>query len=430
MYSASIAAFTLLLVVESTRRVTEYLESQRFWTPRLRISAVRHWFLLPAIFVIWNLLFYELVFQYPAPLSSFEVPIAAIFIAGTFIIVLSYALPVYHSRVYLRLRWKAWTGPSRTSIAANLVPYIGDRRDWETLDTLARGKVVAHPVERFSRNPFTFRRHLIASDPTDLLKTRTITDQREGQLWTTHSDVKQCIFQPVLANQSVSLLWGERIGFQPRCSRGIISVPTHLFATSPTLYGGLDARGVCLACGILSRNKGLNPASFACNLRSKGSIGAFEENSVFWPRPAKTLRSFFHREFDIYFGLLGPAFVIVATELALLLTDAPLEVTEDWLEGQLEHQDLELNNEAYRLGADPVELGRLYRGHYATMLVSLSAHRIGVRTRPELLVYEATCKSEGVELSAWVMSTSMQERKQRELGELGPRALHLVEAIV
>ena len=81
-----------------------------------------------------------------------------------------------------------------------------------------------------------------------------------------------------------------------------------------------------------------------------------------------------------------------AAELALLLTDAPIEVVEDWLDGRMEHQ---VSRSTAHAG--PEDLDRLYRGHCAAIVVvSLSARRIGVRVRPEILVYEAMCGSEGV----------------------------------
>jgi len=342
---------------------------------------------------------------------------------------LGYALPAHHNRGYLRLRWKAWSGPSRTGIRAELVPYIGDRRDWETLHALTEGRVVRHPVERVSALSF-FSRRLIVSDITDLLVARAAADQEENSIWVPRSDARQGLYQPILPDEPVSLLWGEQIGFQRRCSRGIISTPKKLLSPWPELAGGVDASGLCLACGILARNKGLRPASLICNLQTKHAFGAFEQNSAFWPLPAKTLRSLFRAECERFYSDLGPAFVNVAIELALLLTDAPVEVAEDWLDAQLEHQDIELNNEAYALGASTQDLELLYRGQYAAMLVSLSAHRVGVRIRPEMLVFHAVCRSEGVTPGAWATSTDMENRRQRELAALGRKVTDLVDAVV
>lgn len=422
-------AIALILAIWSSSKAIKYLELRNLWTLCLRLSIVQHWLITPTISIVWILLAHTYLFQFPPSLASFRRPIGLLFIAGALRSLFGYVLPAHHSRGYLRLRWKAWSGPSRTGVRAELVPYIGDRGDWETLRTQTGGRVVMHPIERASRFPFLSRRRLIVPDMTDLLMARAAADQEENNVWVPHSDARRGLFQPILPGEPASMLWGEQIGFQRRCSRGIISVPRELLSPWPQL-GGIDARGLCLACGILARNKGLRATSLICNLQTKGTFGIFEQNSVFWPRPAKTLRSVFHMECERFYSYLGPAFVVAATELALLLTDAPVEVVEDWLDAQLEHQDIEFNNEAYALGASPEDLELLYRGHYAAMLVSISAHRIGVKIRPEMLVYHAVCKSEGVTLGAWATSADMEERRQRELQALGRRVTNLVDAVV
>ncbi|GLB43208.1 hypothetical protein LshimejAT787_1301090 [Lyophyllum shimeji] len=423
-------AIALILAGWSSSRAIKYLESRNLWTLCLQISIIQHWFVIPTILVVWALLVHTFVFQFPQSLSSFRPPIGLIFIAGALRSLLGYALPAYHSRGYLRLRWKAWSGPSRTGVRAELVQYIGDRRDWETLEASTQGRVTMHPVERASRLPLLSRGGLIASDTTDLLIARAAADQEENSIWIPRSDARQGVYQPVSPGEPASLLWGESLGFQRRCSRGIISFPKELLSPWPQLADGVDARGLCLACGILARNKGLRATSLICNLRTRNTFGVFEDNSIFWPRPAKTLRSLFNAECERMYSYLGPMFVTVATELALLLSDVPVEVAEDWLDAQLEHQDLQLNREAYALGANAQDLDLLYRGQYAAMLVSLSVHRVGVRIRPEMLVLDAVCKSEGVTPGEWAMSSDMQGRRQRELEALGQRVTNLVNAVV
>ena len=410
MYSID-TAVALILTIWSFSKVTEYFENRHFWTLRLRLSTIEHWLIIPSIFIAWIVLAHGFIFQFPPSFKPFRLSIGLIYAAGTFMSFLGYVLPMYHSRRYLQLRWKAWGGPSRTGIRAELVPYIGNQRDWKNLEALTEGKVMMHPIERFSRMSFFSPRRLIVSDITSLLLARATADQKDDTLWVPQSSARQGVFHPILPGEPASLLWGEHIGFHRRCSRGIISVPRALLSPWPKLADGVDARGLCLASGILARNKGLHPTSFIYNLATKSTIEIFEQNSVFWPYPAKTLRSLFRRECRHYFSSLGDAFVAVATELALLLTDAPVGVAEDWLDARLEHQDLELNNEAYVLGAQRQELELLYRGQYAAMLVSLSAHRVGVRIRPEMLVYEAVCKRVGAIPGTWAMSADMETRR-------------------
>jgi len=423
-------AVALILTIWSFSKATKYLENHNLWTLRLRLSIVEHLLFIPSIFIAWIALAHTFIFHLPPSFHHFRFSISLIYAAGTFIGILEYVLPVYHNRRYLRLRWKAWGGPSRTGIKAELVSYIGDRRDWVTLEALAKGKVTMHPIERFSRISFFSRRRLIVSDITSLLLARATADQRDDTLWVPESDARQGVFQPILPGEPASLLWGEHIGFQRRCSRGIISVPRAILSPWPMLADGVDARGLCLATGILSRNKGLQPTSFICNLATKGNIEKFEQNSVFWPYPAKTFRSLYRRECQHYFSGLGQAFVTVATELALLLIEAPVEVAEDWLDARLEHQDLRLNHEAYALGAQPQELEILYRGQYAAMLVSLGAHQVGIRIRPEMLVYKAVCKKIGVIPGAWAMLADMGIRSEQELEAIGPRVVDLIDAVV
>ncbi|KJA21929.1 hypothetical protein HYPSUDRAFT_41535 [Hypholoma sublateritium FD-334 SS-4] len=426
------AVVSLTLAVVLIWKTSDYLENQHFWTLCLRFSTIEHRFTVPSIIVIWIVMIYAFLVQLPPSVHNFRLSIGLVLIAGILLTLLRYVLPAHNNRGYLRLRWKAWSGPSRTGIRAELVPYIGDREDWEHLEALvarAQGTITMYPVERFSRFSFGTPQPIL-SDPTTILMALASTDNNNHNPWIAQGKTQQGIFQPIIPGKPVSLLWGEFNGFQRRCSRGIISAPKYLLSPYPTLADGVDARGLCLAAGILARNKGLNPASIICNLHDKGMIDIFEQQSVFWPRPAKTLRSIFTRECKHYYSGLGNMFVSVATELALLLTDVPAEIAEDWLNAHLEHQDLELNNTAYTFGARPQELELLYRGQYAAMLVSLSLHRIGIRIRPEVLVYDAVCRSLGVGTGTWGACADMESRRQRELDVLGPRVIPLIEAII
>jgi hypothetical protein len=123
-------------------------------------------------------------------------------------------------------------------------------------------------------------------------------------------------------------------------------------------------------------------------------------------------------------------FVCAATELALILADADDTAVRDWLEGRMEHQDIDLNHAAARMGASEDELDRLYRGHYAAMLVSLSVHRIGRRTRPELMVFHRMCQKEEVNIPAWALQQEMVDRKVREKLNAGGDIDALVEAVI
>jgi hypothetical protein len=308
--------------------------------------------------------------------------------------------------------------------------YLGDENDWISMSR-ALGLRPQHPVDKFSRilPPFSGLPG-IEADPTDLLKA-SADAAKKGSLVTLRSKFRAGAYQPFPDDESISLLWGEHLGFQRRCSRGVISVPRSLLHFRPTFDSGLDGRAVCLAYGILARNKGLQPWNLVCNLDVNKSLNIFEENSVQWPRPAKTLRSIYRAEFARTFSLLGDAYVTAATELALLLADTSDDLVEDWLDGMMEHQDLSLNAQVAALGASGEDLARLYKGQYAAMLVSLSTHDRGVRLRPEILVYDALCQLEGVETRArWVSATAVVDRREQELAQLGKTRQKLISAII
>jgi len=349
-------------------------------------------------------------------------------VAAFSVLFFRYVLPLSESGRYMRLRWKAWTGPSRTGIPPAFSKYLGDERDWAVLSANF-GVASQHPVEKFVSllSPFSTK---AMADPTDLLRARAALDEGTASLWVPRSKAKLGTYQPTLDGQSVSLLWGEHLGFRRRCSRGIISVSEALLTFRPTIEAGFDGRAVCLAYGILARNKGLEPWTLVCNLGVKNTFTAFEENSVLWPRPAKTLRGIYRTEFARTFSLLGESYITAATELGLLLADADADLIEDWLDRLMEHQDLSLNKQAAELGATTEDLARLYRGHYAAMLVSLSAHRKGIQTRPEVLVYDALCRLEGVDISPWAATPLIANRRRLELAQLGLAGERLIAAII
>ena len=430
-------------------KVLHILEKRNYWTLCLRLSLTYEYFLIP----LYSLLLcsvLEVCWGFPLEVEKQEDPSKPVLcsvlpicwvISQTILryqtlwqILVSilaccvsgfYSWDLISSREYRKLRWQAWSGPSRTGIPSALACYIGDKEDWEALE-LSLPIRQAHPVEAYTKYVLPFNAGVV-SDPTDLLKARAAL---KDDSWMSKSGEKRFVYRPLQSDQPVSLLWGECSGFRARCSRGIIAVPRGLLKVWPRLGQGVDSRPICLAHGILARNKGLEPASLACNLKKKFSFRVFEENSSFWPRPSKTLRGLYREEFAKTFSLLGDSYVSAATELALLLADVPAPLIQDWLQGRMEHQDLELNQKAENSGASLQDLARLYRGQYAAMLVSLSLHRHGLRLRPELLVHDALCAFEGVEKPAWAREPWAIQSKEEELTQCGSCVKALVDAIV
>lgn len=406
-----------------------YIESRAWWTLRLRISCwIPGYSLLLGSVVATFLTFRDITAIYDVTHLATRATIALLTTSSAYF-ALRFLLPLAESRVYVTLRWKAWTGPSRTGIAPPMARYLGSREDWQSLRSTCHG-LTLHPVEAFPHFASLFTRG-IPYDPSELLKARLRMDDEADLVWAPQSEVKVGVFAPIEQNQPVSLLWGRQLGFIPRCSRGIIAMPISLLDFRPRLKNGVDGRPICLAHGILARNKGLEPHRLVCNLRTQPRIRTFEENSLLWPRPSKTLRSFYNAEMHKSFSGLGDSFVLAATELALLIADSNPSNLADWLDGNLEHQDLHLNNHIGAIGAGIDDLQRLYHGQYVAMLVSLSEHKPGIRIRPELSVFKALYAHERLEgLPTWLSHPSMAERVSEEERILGHRGMRLVEAAV
>lgn len=406
-----------------------YTEQQQWWTLSLSISRLINGRLLFALGLATTAyLAFDVVRVSDSAFPVTKLTLASVIIGLLFSIV-RYVLPLAQNSDYIELRWKAWTGPSRTGIAPSLTRYLGSMRDWQSLASECQ-EMEFYPVE----TPLNWIRFLIRGipyDPTELLNARLRMDDESETVWLPRSPSKAGVYAPADVGRSVSLLWGENLGFIRRCSRGIIAVPRTLLTYRPTLKNGVDGRPLCLAHGILARNKGLEPHRLVCNLQTPSRLRDFEETSSLWPRPAKTLRSLYHAEMSKAFCVLGETFVIAATELALLLADSKAAIIADWLDAHLEQQDLSLNNGAAMLGASADDLELLYRGQYVAMLVSLSEHRLGVRIRPELTVFRALCRIGGRrDLPDWLDETPMMERAVQETRHLGARGIHLVEAAV
>ena len=406
----------------------DYLEDRRFWTLRLRVALAYEYVIIPYSLLVLLFVVAQIWGMFATNVRLNQI----LWRTSTLAVAMSaFALIFHHlqvNRPYRRLRWKAWTGPSRTGIPPTYASYVGDSEDWLALHS-STGSIKPHPVERFAKiaTPFSVG---LESDPTDLLKARAALDDENESMWIPRSEAKSGIYRPISASQSLSLLWGPKLKFRERCSRGIISVPRTLLTVNPKLHEGLDGRPICLAFAILARNKGLEPSSLVFNLEVKGAFRLFEEGSLFWPRPSKTLRGYYRNVFEHTFSLLGASFVTAATELALLIADIPAEVFEDWLDGAMEQQDIGLNHQAAENGASPADLTRLYRGQYAAMLVSLSLHRQGRRKRPEILVYDAVCDLYHEQRSPWSIKPDISLRRAEELKQYRQSVKSLVQAVI
>ncbi|KAF8464481.1 hypothetical protein BDZ91DRAFT_729984 [Kalaharituber pfeilii] len=436
LLTPAIAFFFLLLLHWANHVLLTSLERASLFTIHFRLTLYRHlWRSFLATICV-------LVFlRSLADLACILPPsIVVLLLGGLCIGVYTYVGPAWANAAYLGARWAAWSGLSRTAIAPALVEHLpATEEGWEVLARQLRGRVEVHPVERVPTSVFAsaalgLRRHGVREDVTDLL----IATARAANSGRGHVDVecpspKEARLPP--ANTYRPLLSGKSgAGFTRRISRGILSLPRHLLSPYPVLPSGVPAHGLVLAFGVLARNKGLTPASLVCNLTTLPALRVFEEYSAWYPHPAKTLRGYFRAEIESAMGGLGPAYVSAATELALLMADAIAKPTviREWLAQRLEHQDLALNRRVEVLGATERELDRLYRGSYAAMLVSLNTYRGGVGIRPEMLVFDALCRKEGVPVPQWASGPEMAERRRREVEHCGGQEIvdTLVTAVV
>lgn len=433
-----LAAVALTALNWERSRAVCYLENTGYWTLRLRVALVEPFVLATwalvcsaaAAHTLWScsasLVSLASSWGQPRYVCTFSIYLG---ICVSLIQGLSTAHRQLKKRQYLAVRWKSWSGPSRTGIPPNLAEHIGGVGDW-VWQSQTMAKLNSHPVDRFSKAPGAGG---IFWDPTDILKAQPprggdLTPQSKSSA----ANIKKAgVYQPYDQGTSVSLLWGRDLGFQPRCSRGVISVPRYLLRASPVLENGLSGEALCLAYSILARNKGLEPRSLVCNLGLKNSFRQWEEAGL-WPHPAKTLRSFYYKELHGAFSHMGESYVTAATELALLIADLDYSTFGWWLDQHFEHQDLQLNWAAHALGASTVELSRLYRGHYAAMLISLNVSPANARprVRPELVVFDAICRLDQAPVPDWASAPDMVARRRAEADAYGPSLEHLVQAII
>jgi len=139
--------------------------------------------------------------------------------------------------------------------------------------------------------------------------------------------------------------------------------------------------------GILGRNKGLAPAQLVFDVydrrkREMGIVrsdpahkvtGELEATSAWYPRPNKVMRSFYQKAMEDQYSDLGPEFVGVAVELALILLDCPANMMLQWLNQNLEQQSMELNQHMSNQAlVSPAQLQTLYRASYASMIISIN----------------------------------------------------------
>ncbi|KZV81100.1 hypothetical protein EXIGLDRAFT_780122 [Exidia glandulosa HHB12029] len=297
-------------------------------------------------------------------------------------------VPAWTDALFRETFWRAWTGRSRTRIQTPLVP--GLRASPQEMDRAA-AEAELTPSER---GLFVTERGTgVVPDPTAILQVlrRGRGESLAGAAASIDSDAPSGVETPLgfaypslresggFDLRGTSLLWGPP-RFRRRVSRAVVALDGDMWASVSS--GGSASyllAWASVAHGILGRNKGLNPSALAAT----GIDAEFEHASTLGPRPAKTKRSVVREHMRRMYGLLGEAYVLLATELALLLEDAgPLRV-QRWLAAECEHQDPAV---AMMIPDSQRSRGVQYRLHYVVMLASLNYGDQPQYVRPELLV--------------------------------------------
>jgi hypothetical protein len=371
--SIGIATFTAFLqgLVTTLASMTE---SSNSWTFRFRLAKLEHWWwTVISVFLFISLVLITLSF---ASGNNNEAISILVLSSTTLLAIVQYTVPSWRSRHYIRNRYSAWAGPSRTAIKRDHIAYCGSKRDWTKLSKNVR-------VSDRKRTPsddygwHIWRVEGIREDPTDMLNSVHAgkeTISREGR--------NEHIYQDGYQNSAtVSLFWGEQLGFVPRVSRAISSVPANLLKSRPITVDGFAGEGLCLGMGILGRNKGLNPKGLVFKM-NEPIWRSLENNSAFAPRPSKTLRSYYAKQLKRVYGGISDQFVLAAVELSLILMDADSHAIATWLEGYCEHQYLYVNQRLQQLDATPEELKAHYESSYVSMVISLNNMRTRNLGRP------------------------------------------------
>ncbi|KJA21930.1 hypothetical protein HYPSUDRAFT_55236 [Hypholoma sublateritium FD-334 SS-4] len=417
-------------------------EDQDMWTFRFRIALYEHtWWTTVSTMLFAS--FVLLVFSFLAGNSSNSLDVLTLSTA-TAIAVVRYAVPAWRNRSYIKLRWLAWTGPSRTGLSDAHKECCGSKDDWKRIQDAKQKQ----PIIPTPGNPtdgwgwYIIPPTGIWQDPTDLLKGFDKSVISTAEKVTVNEQLGR-VYNDGYTNGQVSLLWGEKEGFRRRVSRAMNSVPSSLRSSIPSTFDGFGGSGLCLAMGILGRNKGLRPSELVYNIfeptqnHQDGAarkinfkvVSELEKTSAWYPRPNKVMRSFYQKAMEEQYSGLGPQFVAVAVELALILLDCPPSAIMRWLQQNLEQQSIEVNHAlsypaAGSTRASDAQLQTLYRASYTSMILSInyfnqSRPDTGADARrPDLSCFALLWIARGGDEPQWWKEPWVKERLRREADSL------------
>ncbi|KAJ2969847.1 hypothetical protein NUW58_g9877 [Xylaria curta] len=216
--SIALAVFTSLIQGLITT-IVQVAEDQGLWTFRFRIARYEHWW-WTTVSSLLSVSFALIILTFLAGNNQDALGVLALSTATTIAIV-RFAVSAWRNKIFVENRWYAWTGPSRTAIRCTYKDLCGL---WE--------------------------------DPTAILE--KFGEDKNDFAW--HKTDFPCVYDDGnQENSDVSLRWGEDEGFRRRVSRAINAVPLGLLGSRPITVDGYSGKGLCLAFGILGRNKGLRP---------------------------------------------------------------------------------------------------------------------------------------------------------------------------
>ncbi|KAL2043598.1 hypothetical protein N7G274_003905 [Stereocaulon virgatum] len=402
-------------------------ESSNYWTFRFRIARIEPWW--------WTLVSATLLVSLVLMILSFlagnnnEAISALALSTATFLTIVQYLIPSWRSRHFLENRWLAWTGSSRTSIQASKAVFCGDKAQWTRLvREVHLSNIQPTPSDWYGWRLWPTKS--IPEDPTDIL--RNVDINRSEALGVEARNEARFIYSTGDDEaKTVSLLWGEHQGFRRRVSRATSSMPSNLLQSRPFTVDGYVGNGLCLAMGILGRNKGLQPKNLVFNM-SRAISTSMEDSSTWAPRPNKVLRSYYMSTLRSQYSGLGPAYIDAATELALLLMDIPPLATAAWLTAGMEQQSIRCNGMIAEADSDDSveELRANYESSYVSMVTSLNYMdaRMGasagklkgqLASRPDVLCTGLLLKARGAREPIWWNQKGFVEAREKEMDALG-----------
>ena len=421
--SVGLAVLTALLqgLVAALAFMTE---SSNYWTFRFRLAKIEHWWWT----VVSALLLMSLVLITLSFLSGNNneaISILALSTA-TFLTIVQYMIPSWRARRFIENRWLAWTGSSRTSIPASKAAFCGSKSQWERLaKEVHLSNIKQTPSDWYGWRLWPAKG--LHHDPTDIL--RNVNADQSILLSPDDENRLRYTYQPGYDDpHDVSLLWGEEQGFRRRVSRATSSMPSGLLQSRPFTVDGYAGDGLCLAMGILGRNKGLNPGNLVFNTSKEVATGM--ENLGTWtPRPSKVLRSYYSKALEGQYGRIGAAYVGAATELALLMMDVPPAATSAWLRTGMEHQSIRWNRELACVASQNrnVELLAHYESSYVSMIISLNYMDGRMETtsaderlvsRPDIICTGLLLKARGQPEPLWWNNSSLADARKVQIDAL------------